>query len=415
MQKQIAQKFIQYYYSEYKTTLLDFITQYFQIINTQQQFSEQPQTEQPQTEQPTLQPNTQKKQDNIKQFIQTYQNITTQFNTTPGKYIRPFLSFSAYYFLNKQLFAKHFTRINLQQDTKILNKILNNSQKEYLAKAPTYLIIGAYLELIHNHLLIHDDFMDKSTKRRDSSTSWYAYYKKYKIKHTAYSLGVLSGNTTLLSAFNLLGVSKNISTKSIQAIITYTYKIIEKVIQGQVADILIQKVPIQNVSINDIQFINENKTAIYTNIFPVKVVYKLFNQTCEPACNLILKQLGEIFQIIDDLKDLTKSGKQQYLDIIDKKRTLIALYAYQNADKKTKQLLEKFYNTGYRHNPKEIAKIILKFGLTDTKNHVTQLQNSINEKYKLIPSTPLKSEHYIISIQNHLITAYYNKILKQLA
>ena len=344
---------------------------------------------------------------NIKQFTEPYTDATKSFITNPGKYLRPYSAFITYVALNKLVFTE-------KQNTRA-------KQAPPLVKKPkeiintTALLIGTYLELIHDHLLIHDDIMDKSIKRRQQPTVWKALHNKIKNRHNAYSLGILAGNQALLMAFKLLAYLKPFNKQALQNVIQTTYEYIEKVIQGQIADIMLPTIDINQVSQEDILWIYKNKTAIYTTIMPVAIVSSMFNAPLLNDKNFLraLDLLGISFQIIDDLKDFLPGSKTRYTDIQERKYTLLVLHALKNIGSKHKKYLNTIYSSTNRLTNKElnkIALILLKYAYKDNVSFLTALLNNAEKLSRNLPSR----QKFIFNNQLYVINLYKDKIANQL-
>ncbi len=376
----LAQNFYENHYLKYKENLQNFIKKHLQKFFKSK-----------------IQTNNRK----LNNLLNTYTAATFNFSINPGKYIRPYFSYITLYQV-----IKHFKK-ELAKTPSIPN--------EKLYSTNLALTIGTYLELIHNHLLIHDDIMDKSIKRRQQPTTWFNLYTKLKNKHMANSLAILSGNATLFGAFNLLKDLKSINKTGIQNAIDITTTIINKVIYGQALDIGIEKSKIQNIDIDDILTIYKNKTAIYTNIFPVILVSKLFN--AKDIFNnthkfyTILLDLGIIFQTIDDIKDLANTQKTKYLDIVDKKRTILVYFALTNTKPKTKNKLIKYYNNSKTNiTPQTIAKIIKIYGIPQAQKYISHIWNKILQSYKELNP----AEQFVIYNQMYVLNTYYEKMINNL-
>lgn len=358
----------------------------------------------------------------LQPYILNYTQTTQSFIENPGKYLRPYFSFVTYYAITSDLFKSKQTK-NSRGKTKNSTTPNNANQKikntlnpkEIISTTP--LIIGAFLELIHNHLLIHDDIMDKSPKRRNKPTVWKSLNDKLKNRHNAYSLAILSGNQVLLMAINLLSYSKTINKQGIQQLLNTTYTYINKVIQGQIADIALQQEHISKVNKHDIIWIYTNKTAIYTTLMPVAITSSMFNISLLNSTNLnkALMNLGIAFQIIDDLKDLLPGPKAQYTDIQERKYTILAFNAI-NSEKirpRHQSYLIKIYSTRTRLTSMQkhkIAQLLIKYGYQATLNLYNQL---IKQSQDLIKTEP-QMHKFIYDNQLYVIKLYATKITAEL-
>ena len=130
------------------------------------------------------------------------------------------------------------------------------------------------IELMQSYFLIHDDVMDNSDLRRGKPSLHKTYetickkrYKNTDSNHFGISMAILAGD--ILSAFaNEILARVNIKDKYKIAAINILNHTTNKVVYGQVLDILSELKP---VKAKDISLIHKMKTASYTIECPLHI------------------------------------------------------------------------------------------------------------------------------------------------
>ncbi|MEO0203160.1 MAG: polyprenyl synthetase family protein [candidate division WOR-3 bacterium] len=209
-----------------------------------------------------------------------------------GKRVRPFLAFLGYK-LNKE---------------EIDNRIYD---------------LGCGLELIHNFSLVHDDLpaLDNDDYRRNKLT----IHKKF-----SEAIAILTGDALFAYAFKFLNrVDKNILEIVIEGTIY--------MIKGQVKDI--QK----NVkSLDELLKLHYYKTG---KLIEISLIcgYLLAGGEKVEAIREIGKNIGKIFQLVDDLLDKDKSEDINILRFLDYESTKKMIEEIKN---ETKELIERNFEKG---------------------------------------------------------------------
>ena len=220
-----------------------------------------------------------------------------------------------------------------------------------------HLNLAAAVELIHSATLLHDDVVDASQIRRGKKTANAIWDNKSSI---------LVGDYLFSIAFQLMVKSKNLEVLDLLA------KASSTMADGEV---------MQLENSNDIALCEEKYFEI---IFGKTAV--LFSAACQcgalinqasPQQNLALsefgKNLGMVFQIVDDLLDYSSQeqvlGKEIGGDFFEGKVTLPVILTYQKANQSDKKL---------------IAEIFAKNFFGEQKNQNTKNQNNFAEFLQLI-------------------------------
>ncbi|MFZ5845698.1 MAG: polyprenyl synthetase family protein [Patescibacteria group bacterium] len=154
---------------------------------------------------------------------------------------------------------------------------------------------AAGIELLHSGLLIHDDIMDRDTKRRGSEAVHYQY-QKLATPHFGESMGITIGDLSFFLGFELLHdqvfplVSRELAT----------------VATAQMQDVAQTALP-KKLSPNDILSLYRYKTARYSFSLPLTIGAMLAGQPQQVISDLekLGESLGILYQIRDDQLDQT--------------------------------------------------------------------------------------------------------------
>lgn len=214
------------------------------------------------------------------------------------------------------------------------------------------IICATSLELIQTGLLIHDDIMDKDTKRRGKDTIFFQYKKlaeKRKMKesyHIGESMGICVGDTAFFLSFLRLG---EISKKFLLA--KLISKISEELIlvgTAQMEDVITSH-QTKPLSESEILSLYRHKTARYSFSLPLSVgaILAEADESTIPLLEEIGEHLGIIFQIQDDTIGLIGNpqitGKPKGSDVRENKKTLYHSHLLSLANKEEKNRLNKIF------------------------------------------------------------------------
>jgi len=172
------------------------------------------------------------------------------------------------------------------------------------------------MELIHTFTLIHDDIMDNDELRRGIPSVHVKFGE---------STAILAGDLLFSKAFELCG----------EGAVKILARASSEICEGQEMDISFEK--INSLSENEYLEMIIKKTAklFEASTWSGAVVGKGSNEEIENLANFGLN-MGIAFQIQDDILDLIadeeKLGKPVGSDIIEGKKTLIAIKAINNTD-----------------------------------------------------------------------------------
>lgn len=186
------------------------------------------------------------------------------------------------------------------------------------------LVLGSAIELIHCYSLIHDDLpaMDNDDLRRGLPTC----HKKYNE-----AIAIIAGDALQALAFAVLSGDKFAITsdKKLEIInILANYIGVNGMAGGQSIDILSGGI---NLSLTELQKMHALKTGalIKGSILSGYLCGSEFSLAMYQNLTIIADKIGLLFQIIDDILDVTSSteelGKTANKDFLQQKATYVSL------------------------------------------------------------------------------------------
>jgi geranylgeranyl diphosphate synthase type II len=192
------------------------------------------------------------------------------------------------------------------------------------------------IEVFHNFTLLHDDIMDNAPLRRGQKT----VHEKWNN-----NVAILSGDTMLVQAYQLMAEVDNAIVKQVLAVFS---KAAIEVCEGQQWDMDFETQ--SDVSIPDYLKMIEYKTAVLLGA-ALQIGGITAGASKEEQNHLYAfgRDLGISFQLKDDLLDAFGDadafGKQVGGDIMANKKTYLYLKALALADGTQRQNLEQYFST----------------------------------------------------------------------
>ena len=259
------------------------------------------------------------------------------------------------------------------------------------------------LELLHDFMLVHDDIIDKSNRRR-GKPSMHALLGNYlnqnkKIKFNGEDLAIVVGDVMYAMALDaFLAVKENLRRKE-----AALKKLISAVLYtggGEFIELLLGIKALEKITQKDIYKIYDYKTANYTFASPLTMGAELAGSNPEQIKKLYSygMLLGRAFQIKDDIMGTfgtnKETGKSNLTDIKEAKRTLLLWYAFNHAGIKDKQWIKKIMENKVAKNAQliKMRSIIINTGALDYAQKqikyfycqaLNQIQDlNMNRKYK---------------------------------
>ena len=192
---------------------------------------------------------------------------------------------------------------------------------------------AAAVEMIHTYSLIHDDLpsMDDDDLRRGRATC----HKKF-----GEATAILAGDALQVLAFEAIGDDERLSTDTRIALISRLAEAAAKMVVGQQLDLDAEG---KDLSIEEIEHIHRNKTgALICASAESGAIIGGANAEELAAVRLFGERLGLLFQITDDLLDITQTteelGKTAGKDAAASKATYPAVMGIEPAKRFSEQV-----------------------------------------------------------------------------
>lgn len=247
--------------------------------------------------------------------------------------------------------------------------------------------LGAAVELIHSATLLHDDVVDTSEVRRGKKTANAIWDNK---------ASILVGDYLFSIAFQLMVRGKNLRVLDLLA---------------KASSIMADGEVMQLENSSDVALSEEKYFEI---IFGKTAV--LFSAACESGALInnrteteisalrdFGKNLGIIFQIVDDLLDYSSKeevlGKDLGNDFYEGKVTLPIILTYKKADEADKKFIQETFEKNLltpEKNQKDFAHILALMekyhGLEEAKNKASNYKSSALKNLEIFPDSPAKQD-----------------------
>jgi geranylgeranyl diphosphate synthase type I len=209
--------------------------------------------------------------------------------------------------------------------------------------------LGACIEIIHNFTLVHDDIMDQDPIRRGLPAVHIAYDDPTAIN---------AGDAMLAVGFEILADSEYISSQHLRFLVQSIGEMVRRVAEGQQEDFEFEN----RDSVSEEEYISmiagKTSAMFETCAKTGAILAGVDEQIVQNMAEWGLK-LGLCFQLMDDLIDLTGDtetiGKPAGSDIIQGKRTLVAIHALKHSE--NLPTFNKIYGTG-KSSPEELERAV---------------------------------------------------------
>ena len=181
--------------------------------------------------------------------------------------------------------------------------------------------LGASIEIIHNFTLVHDDLMDQDPIRRGLDAVHVAFDD---------STAINAGDAMLAVGFEILAESPNIESDKLTYLVRTIGEMVRNVAEGQQEDIAFES---REVVTEDeyISMITGKTSAMFETCAETGAILAGASQEIVENMAKWGLNLGLCFQLMDDLIDITGDtetlGKPAGSDILQGKKTLIAIHA----------------------------------------------------------------------------------------
>jgi len=186
--------------------------------------------------------------------------------------------------------------------------------------------LGASIEIIHNFTLVHDDLMDQDPIRRGLDAVHVAYDD---------STAINAGDAMLAVAFEILAESPHIEQDKLAFLVRSIGEMVRNVASGQQEDISFESR--ESVSEDEyIEMIKGKTSVMFETCAGTGAILAGASEGIVDNMRNWGLNLGLCFQLMDDLIDITGDtetlGKPAGSDIVQGKKTLIAIHALSCGD-----------------------------------------------------------------------------------
>ena len=248
---------------------------------------------------------------------------------------------------------KHIKEFVLREGKRIRPMLFVIGYKGFAKKvAPGLYTSSLAIELLHDFMLIHDDIIDKSDKRR-GKPSMHAIFNKYlsnhkTVKFNGQDLAIVAGDVLYGMAMYAFLAIKEESKRKEKALKKFTEAVIYTG-SGEFIELMYGIKTIEEVTKKDIFKIYDYKTAYYTFACPLSSGAILAGAKQNQIDRLFQYgiNLGRAFQIKDDLLSIFNNEKtikkSALADLKEAKKTLLIWHAYRHANKRNQQAIKRIF------------------------------------------------------------------------
>jgi geranylgeranyl diphosphate synthase type I len=197
------------------------------------------------------------------------------------------------------------------------------------------------LELYHNFTLIHDDVVDKDTHRRGRPTVWHLFGHDHAIN---------DGDAQLLMVAEILATAAQggAAARETQHFFLKQFRI---VVEGQYLDFELTNAMLGDAAVNRAAYKEMIRCKTAELIVAAAQGAGILTGQSEAECQLLktyAHSLGMAYQMCDDVVSIwatsETTGKRNYGDVKEKKKTLPILFAYEQLATAEKQQLARLYS-----------------------------------------------------------------------
>ena len=181
--------------------------------------------------------------------------------------------------------------------------------------------LGSSIEIIHNFTLVHDDIMDQDPIRRGLNAVHVEYDD---------ATAINAGDAMLAVGFEILADSEDISPENLKFLVQSIGEMVRRVAEGQQEDFDFEKRDYVSEEEYIAMIAGKTSAMFETGAETGAKLAGADSKTVEEMADWGLK-LGLCFQLMDDLIDITGDtetlGKPAGSDVVQGKKTLIAIHA----------------------------------------------------------------------------------------
>ncbi len=254
------------------------------------------------------------------------------------------------------------------------------------------------LELFHNFCLVHDDIIDRGSRRHGVKTLHTLISDKLKYEsrlgdetHIGSSQAILIGDLLFAWSYEIFGTCEKFDYKKMNRARAIFNKMIDEVVIGQMIDVdITTRRQASELLVKEKMTL---KTARYTFSRPMEIGLSLISESkkLKNFCSDFGTNLGIGFQIQDDMLDLTstpeKLKKEVFSDLRERNHNYFTQYIFDNGTLNEKKMLNKVFGNKAVLLNGERTKIINLFkssgaidnGVRSFKNYFAKAKSSLEK------------------------------------
>lgn len=220
---------------------------------------------------------------------------------------------------------------------------------------------AAAVELFHTWTLVHDDIIDRDTRRRGVDAVHERYRKVARerlgtddaaqAEHFGATMGILAGDVQqglavrLMTSLRHQGVRPDLVLELVEDM---EHNVVTTLVEGEYLDVLFAHLPLERIRRDDIENMLWKKTGAllaFAARAGAMIGLNTADSSAEPvrALEFFASTCGVAFQLQDDILGVTgdpaRTGKPVGGDLREGKRTVILAHAWQEADPGERALL----------------------------------------------------------------------------
>lgn len=227
------------------------------------------------------------------------------------------------------------------------------------------------LELYHNFTLVHDDVVDGDTMRRGRPTVWKLFGHDHAIN---------DGDAQLLMVAQFLAAAGKHDQSTAQMFLLEQFL---KVVEGQHRDFTLTEARLGEAGVTEAEYRTMIRQKTADLITAATVGAGIVAGVSDDEQKLLWEygeNLGMAYQVCDDVisiwQDGAKTGKRDYGDIKERKKTLPVLYAYEHLENDGKAALVALYEKEEELSDEDCEAVV---GLLNSVDTLAKMQLEIDE------------------------------------
>ena len=230
---------------------------------------------------------------------------------------------------------------------------------EYYGVSEKTLTAALSIELFHNFTLIHDDIVDGDELRRGRPTVW-------KLVGTDHAIN--SGDAQMLMSLQTVLNDDHLTAKERNLTQTFLSQQYLKVIEGQFLDFTLTNQPLGSEGVSEEKYLEmvKRKTAdLIAAATGVVGVVAALDESEQRDLFQYGYLLGTAYQLCDDVVSIwgskNQTGKQEYGDLLAKKKTLPVLKFQEKLSKEHSDIFCANFNRSKELLVEEVEEIVAQF------------------------------------------------------